>query len=118
MPSVYGMEISHEKSKPLVNDSEPNKCNSKILTISMYGKKQEQVKSFKYIGLTLTDNANSKYEILIIATAISIMVRLELIRRSREISFKIKFNLYNSLILSILFTALKRELLSKNLRKN
>ena len=36
MPTRYGMEISHEKSKPLVNDSDPNKCNSKILTISMY----------------------------------------------------------------------------------
>ena len=30
------------------------------------------------------------------------MVRLEMIWRSRVISFKIKFNLYNSLILSIL----------------
>ena len=41
----------------------------------MYGKKQEQVKSFKYIGVILTDNANSKNEISIrIATATSIMV--------------------------------------------
>ena len=97
------MEISHEKSKILVNDPVPNKCNSKNLTISMYVKKQEQAKSFKYIGITLTDNANSKNEMAIkIATATSIMVRMEIIWRSREISFKIKFNLYNSLILSIL----------------
>ena len=41
MPTRYGMEISHEKSKPLVNDSDPNKCNSKILTISMYGEQNK-----------------------------------------------------------------------------
>ena len=35
------MEISREKSKNLVNDPYPNKCNSKTLTISMYGKKEE-----------------------------------------------------------------------------
>ena len=80
--------------------------------------KQEQVvKSFKYLVVTLT--YNSKSEIIIIATATSITVRLEMIRRIREISFKIKFNLYNSLIISpILFMALKRELLSKNLRND
>ena len=41
MPTRYGMEISHEKSKPLVNDSDPNTCNSKILTILMYGEQNK-----------------------------------------------------------------------------
>ena len=54
------MEISHDKSKILVNDPDPNKCNSTNITIIMYEKKQEQVKSFKYLGVTLTDNDNSK----------------------------------------------------------
>ena len=49
----------------------------------MYGKNQEQVKSLKYIGVTLIDNANSKHEITIrISTATSIMVRLEMIWKS------------------------------------
>ena len=53
--------------------------------------------------VTLTDNANSKPEIVIrIARATSDMVRLDMIWRSREISFKIKCNFYNSLIISIL----------------
>ena len=90
---------NHEKSKILVNDTDTNTFNSNNLTINMYGKKLEQVKSFKYLGVTLTDNDNSKNEITIrISTATSIIVRLEIIWRSREISFKIKFNLYNYLI--------------------
>ena len=36
--SRYGMEISHEMSNILVNDPDPNKCNSNNLTIYMYGK--------------------------------------------------------------------------------
>ena len=44
---------------------DPNKCNSNNLKINMYEKKQEQVKSFKYLGVTLTENANSKHEIVI-----------------------------------------------------
>ena len=48
------METSHEKSKILVNDTDPNKCNSNYLNINIHGKKLEQVKSFKYLGVTLT----------------------------------------------------------------
>ena len=33
------MEISHENSNILVNDPDPNKCNSNNMTINMYGKK-------------------------------------------------------------------------------
>ena len=56
----------------------------------MYGKKLEQVKSFKYLRITLTDNAIGKNEIAIrISTATSIMVRLKMIWKSREISFKL-----------------------------
>ena len=73
--SIYTMEMSHNNSNILVYDPDPNKCNSNNLTINMYGKKQEQEKSFKYIGVTLTDNANRQNEIAIrIATATSIMV--------------------------------------------
>ena len=47
------MEISHEKSKILVNDPDPNKFNNNDMTIIMYGKKQEQSSNFN-IGVTLT----------------------------------------------------------------
>ena len=52
----------------------------------MYGKKLEQFKSFKYIGVILTYNANSKNGIAIII-ATYIMVILEMICRRRELSF-------------------------------
>ena len=79
--SRYGMEISHEKSKILVNDSDPNKCNGNNLTLNTYGKKQVK-KSFKYLGVTLTDNSKNEIEIRM-STATSVMVRMEMIWRSR-----------------------------------
>ena len=63
--SRYGMEICNEHNKILVNDHNPNKGNSNNMITNMYGKKLEQVKSFKYIGVTLTNNANSKNKIAI-----------------------------------------------------
>ena len=108
------MEISHEKSKILVNDPDPNKCNSINLITSMYGKKQEQVKSYQYLRVRY--NANSKHEISIrIATVTSIMVRLEMVWRSREISFTFKFNLYNSLIITIFYMSIKGGIFLNNL---
>ena len=54
--SRYGNEISHEKSKILVDFPDLDKCNN--LTISIHGKKL--IKSFKYLGVLLTDKANRK----------------------------------------------------------
>ena len=62
---------------------------------------------FKYVtyDCLLTSRKN---EIAIrIATATLVMVRLEMIWRSREISLNIKFNLYNSLIISTLLYVCK-----------
>ena len=48
----------------------------------------------------LTNSGNSKIEIRIrLATAVSALVKLEKIWRSGEIDFKLKFGLYNSLVL-------------------
>ena len=44
----------------LATDPDPNKGNNNNFTINMYGKKLELIKSFKYLGVILTDNVNSK----------------------------------------------------------
>ena len=49
----------------------------------------------------LTNSGNSKIEIRIrLAKEVSALVKLEKIGRSGEIEFKLKFRLYNSLVLS------------------
>ena len=72
----------------------------------MYGKYIENVQHFKYlraIALMLTDTGNSKKEILIrLETAVTAQVKLDKIWRGVEIYFKLKYRLYNSLVLSTL----------------
>ena len=96
---AHGMEISQEKSKTMVN----SKNNDKCAKIYMDGILLEDVKIFKYLGATLKSDGASGNELRIrIATATSAILRLNIIWTSTNISFKIKFNLYRSLVLSIL----------------
>ena len=92
------MEINHDKCKILVIGEGPT------LMIYMYDKQIENVENFKYLGAMLTNSGNSKIEIHIrLAAAVSALLKLENIWRSGEIEFKLKFRLYNSLVLSTLF---------------
>ena len=93
------MEISKEKSETMVNSVNIDN-NANIL---MDGTKLEDVKTFKYIGSTLKYDGSSENELSIrLVKSTSAMVRLDTIWRSKNIRFTIKFNLYKSLILSIL----------------
>ena len=100
------MEISHEKSKILVNGE-----SSTPHVITMYGKQIENLQNFKYMRAMLTDTGNSKKEIRIrLATAVTAQVKFEKIWRSGEINFKLKYRLYrvyNSLVLSTLLYCCK-----------
>ena len=91
------MEINHDKCKIIVNGEGPTPM------IYMYDKQIENVEFFKYLGEMLTHSGNSKNEIRIrLATAVSALVKLEKIWHSGEIEFKLKFRLYNSLVLTTL----------------
>ena len=95
---AYGMEVSTEKSKILVNST-----NSVKAEIFMNGQKLEEVDAFKYLGATLTKDGRSTSEIKTrLAIATSAMAKLNKIWKSREISIPTKIKLYRSLVLSIL----------------
>ena len=95
--SAYGMEISTEKSKVMVNS-----VNNTPANITMNGETLEVVTSFKYLGAILTDDGTSTTEVRTrIATATAAMARLSRVWKS-NINFKTKFRLYKSLVVSIL----------------
>ena len=95
---AYGMEVSTEKSKVMVNSSNDTKAD-----ITMNGEKLEEVTNFKYLGATLSKDGTSTAEVHIrIATATSAMARLNRIWKSNAISFPTKYKLFKSLVVSIL----------------
>ena len=71
--SAYGMEISTEKSKVLVNSAHDISAS-----ITMYDEPLEEVATFKYLGATLSKDGSCAAEIHIrITTATAAMARLE-----------------------------------------
>ena len=90
------MEISIEKSKVIINSNENQHAD-----IYLYGCKLEEVEKFKYLGATLTKNGICDQEVRIRLAQASAMVRLTTIWKSTHIRFKLKYNQYRSLILSI-----------------
>ena len=94
----YGMEISSEKSKVMVNSGD-----NATAQISMNGQQLEEVMAFKYLGATLTKDGRSSAEIKIrLAIAIASMVKLNKIWSSKDVSFSTKIKLYKTLVLSTL----------------
>ena len=93
------MVISTEKSKVMVNSND----NSIHANITLYGEKLEEVDKFCYLSSTLTRDGSCEADIrIILALATSAMVRLYTIWNSKKITFKLKHNLYRSLVLSII----------------
>ena len=92
------MKISSEKSKVMINTN-----NAKSADITLYVNKLEEVDKFVYLGSTITSDGKSDNEIRIrLAQSTSAMIRLYTIWNSKHINFKLKYNIYRSLVLSIL----------------
>ena len=95
---AYGMEVSTEKSKVLVNSTTGSTAH-----ISMNGEQLEEVGSFKYLGATLTKDGRSTSEIKTrLAMATAAMAKLSRFWKSKTISFNTKMKLFKALVLSIL----------------
>ena len=95
---AYGMEVSSEKSKVMVNSLDAPPIN-----IIMNGETLEEVDAFKYLGSTMTKDGRSDKEISIrLAQATSAMSKLNKVWRSSSISFPVKIRLYRALVVTIL----------------
>ena len=94
----FGMEISAEKSKVLVNSNK----DTPQTHIIMNGETLEQVDSFKYLGALITEDGKSTIEIRArLAIALSAMSRLSKMWKSQRISIATKIRLYKALVTSI-----------------
>ena len=71
--------------------------------IQLYGEKLDEVDQFKYLSATITKDGSSDSEIKIrLAQATSAIVSLTTIWNRKITNFKLKYNLYRSLVFSIL----------------
>ena len=94
---AFGMEVSTEKSKTMVNST-----NNLQATIHMNGEQLEHVNSFTYLGAVLTQDGSCTAEIRKrIAMATSAMARLNRLWNSDSLSFWVKYKLYRALVMSI-----------------
>ena len=96
------MKVSKEKSKTMSNNENEN------ASIFMDETLLDDVNILKYLGATLKSEGASYNELLIrLATDTSAIVRLEKIWKSKNITYHVKYNIYKSLILSILLYGCK-----------
>ena len=96
--SKYGMEISAEKSKILVNSTLPTVPTN----ISMNGEILEEVDSFKYLGAIINKEGTSLQEVKTrLAIALAAMTKLSKIWQSNKIQISSKVKLYKTLVTSI-----------------
>ena len=95
---AYGMEISAEKSKIMVNSRIAPRS-----TILMNGERLEEVRSFKYFGSIISSEGDSTAEIRTrINLATSAIARLKKIWSNNNIKTSTKIRLYKSLVVSVL----------------
>ena len=79
--TVYGMEVSTEKSKLITNNTIDISTDMKV-----NGQKLEIVTSFKYLGSFITDEGSKPGILSRIAQAIAALTRLKPLWNERNIS--------------------------------
>ena len=95
---AYGMEISAEKSKIMVNSRIAPKTS-----ILMNRERLEEATSFKYLGSIISSEGDFTEEIRTqINLATSAITRLKKIRSNNNIKTVLKIRLYKSLVVSVL----------------
>ena len=110
----YGLEISSNKSKILVNSIKLRLSAN----IQMNGQTVEEVDQFKYLGSSQTKDGISVKEVNIrLAQAHSAMTRLAIKWRNKSISFPTKIILYRSLVLSVLLCGCESWTLAGDLQR-
>ena len=109
----YGMEISAEKTKLMINN-----IKGISLDVRIGGQKLETVQSFKYLGSVVTDEG-SKQEILSrIAQTIGALTKLKTILwKDKNITLSSKIRLMRSLVISIFLYACETWILTAELEK-
>ena len=108
----YGMEISAEKTKLMMNNTQGISTKVKV-----NGQRLETVKSFRYLGSIITDEG-SKPEILArIAQTTAALTRLKPLWNDRNITVSSKIRLMRSLVMSIFLYASETWTLSADLQK-
>ena len=109
---AYGMDISAEKTKLMINNTSGINTEIKI-----NGQKLETVTSFKYLGSVITDEG-SKPEILSrIAQTTAALKRLKPVWNDRCISLSSKIQLMRSLVTSIFLYACESWTLTAELQR-
>ena len=108
----YGMEISAEKTKIMTNSVRPM-----MKKIAVNGSQLENVKQFKYLGSTIS-NEGSKAEVLTrAAQTLVALAKLKPIWRDKSISPRSKLKLLRALVLSIFLYASETWTLTAELQR-
>ena len=94
---AYGMEISSEKSKIMINTTDARSAN-----IILNQQQLEEVNNFKYLGAIISADGRCESEIRArIGTAMAAMARLNRIWTSKSIGLPTKLRLYRALVRTI-----------------
>ena len=110
--TAYGMKISAEKTKMVINNASGIKTEIKV-----NGQKLATATSFKYLGSAITDEG-SKPEILSrIAQTTAASTRLKPVWNDRSISLSFKIRLMRSLVISIFLHACEPWTLTAELQR-
>src|SRR5256885_8705101 len=103
MVTVFGKEceqrslrVNVEKSKVMICGGEEEET---MLNVKLYGRKMEEVKNFRYLGVVLSGNGNMKNEVEHrVGEGTKVFGALEKVWKNRGMSRRVKTSLYESIV--------------------